>query len=171
MTKRIICPVESPLRRGVKQFNWVMYSLSLIFLSMTLSLAPVTANLTAVNQAQAQSWLEKANTGGLSQVGQAYGTDAPKDVRMMIVDIIKIILGFLGIIATVIILFAGFKWMTAGGNEENIESAKKMLIAGLIGLAIILFSYAIAYFAISKITATVAGTPGSQQIKLSDLIN
>ena len=41
-----------------------------------------------------------------------------RDVRTTISDIIKVSLGLLGIVALVIILVAGFKWMTAGGNEE-----------------------------------------------------
>jgi Zn-dependent protease with chaperone function len=77
---------------------------------------------------------------------------------MVIVDIIKTVLGFLGIIATVIILFAGFKWMTSGGNEENVTSAKKMLIAGVIGLVIILFSYALATFILKYLSAAATGT-------------
>ena len=60
--------------------------------------------------------------------------------------------------AVIIILFAGFKWMTAGGNEENITSAKQMLIAGVIGLVIILSSYALATFIINQIVASTTGT-------------
>ena len=84
--------------------------------------------------------------------------DTARDPRQIVVDIIKIVLGFLGILAVIIILFAGFKWMTAGGNEENITSAKQMLIAGIIGLVIILSSYALATFIINQIVASTTGT-------------
>jgi len=133
------------------------YSLSIIFLSICLTLMPAGADFNAVNQVKAAGWWEKAGEGGLSEVGQAYGTSEPKDIRMTIVDIIKIVLGFLGIIVTVIILFAGFKWMTAGGNEENVAGAKKMLIAGIIGLVIILSSYALATFIINQIVGATTG--------------
>jgi len=52
----------------------------------------------------------------------------------------------LGLIALVIVLYAGFMWMTSGGNEEKISKAKKILSAGVIGLLIILASYAITSF-------------------------
>ena len=81
-----------------------------------------------------------------------------RDPRQIIVDIIKVVLGFLGILAVVIILFAGFKWMTAGGNEENVTAAKKMLIAGIIGLVIILSAYALATFIIKQIIGATTGT-------------
>jgi uncharacterized membrane protein len=53
-----------------------------------------------------------------------------------------------GIIAVVIILAGGFKWMTAGGNEDKVGEARKMIISGVIGLAIIMSAFAIAQFVI-----------------------
>ena len=79
------------------------------------------------------------------------------DPRTIAGNIIKIALAFLGVLAVVIILIGGFKWMTAGGNEEQVEEAKKILISGIIGLVIILASWGIATFVInSLLTATNA---------------
>lgn len=79
------------------------------------------------------------------------------DLNNTIGAIIRAALGFLGVIAVVIILFGGFKWMTAGGNEEKVGEAKKLIIAGIIGLAIILSAYAIASFVIGQlVTATTS---------------
>jgi hypothetical protein len=73
------------------------------------------------------------------------------DPRSMIASVLRIILGFLGLIAVVIILFAGFKWMTSGGNEENVTAAKKTLTAGIIGLIIIIAAFAIANFVLNSL--------------------
>lgn len=75
---------------------------------------------------------------------------------MIIADIINIILGFLGIIALIIIISAGFKWMLSGGNEDQANSAKKMLWSGVIGLILILASYGIARFLISGIAGAAS---------------
>lgn len=72
-------------------------------------------------------------------------------------SLIRVALGFLGVVAVVIILLGGFKWMTAGGNDEKVGEAKKLIIAGIIGLAIILSAYAIASFVISSIVGATAG--------------
>lgn len=93
-------------------------------------------------------------------LGLNYGTVTglgTRDIRSTIASIINVALGLLGIVAVVIILAGGFRWMTAGGNEENVEKAKKLIIAGVIGLAIILSAYAIARFVVSSlVTATTA---------------
>ncbi|MBI5230526.1 MAG: hypothetical protein HY981_04490 [Candidatus Magasanikbacteria bacterium] len=74
-----------------------------------------------------------------------------KDIRVTVGNIINVALGLLGIVAVVIILIGGFEWMTAGGNEEKTGEAKKRIIAGVIGLAIILSAYAIAKFVIDSL--------------------
>jgi TRAP-type C4-dicarboxylate transport system permease small subunit len=65
--------------------------------------------------------------------------------------IINIAMLFLGIIAVGIIIFAGFKWMTAGGQEEKISSAKRTLKNGVIGLVIVLSSWGIATFILDRV--------------------
>lgn len=79
------------------------------------------------------------------------------DLKETIANLIYVMLGFLGVIAVVIMLLGGFKWMVAGGNDEKVAEAKKLIIAGIIGLAIILSSYAIASFVISAIVGATQG--------------
>ena len=80
------------------------------------------------------------------------GTDDP---RAIVARIINTAMLFLGIIAVVIILLAGFKWMTAGGNEDKVAESRKLMGAGVIGLVIILAAWGIARFILDRlITAT-----------------
>lgn len=73
------------------------------------------------------------------------------DPLALTVNTINWVLGLLSLVAVVLILIGGFRWMVAGGNEEKIEGAKKMLIAALIGLVIILSSWGIATFVIGNL--------------------
>jgi hypothetical protein len=77
------------------------------------------------------------------------GTNVP--IVQTIGNVINIILGFLGVIAVVLILIAGFKWMTSQGNEEKIGEAKKLMGAGVVGLVIIFVAYALAYFIVTQL--------------------
>lgn len=98
-------------------------------------------------------------------IGAARGTEgselvigeAPGGLIGTITSIINVALGLLGIIAVVIILYAGFQWMTAGGNEEKVTEAKGRIIQGVIGLAIIMSAYAIANFVITQLSTATGG--------------
>jgi hypothetical protein len=78
------------------------------------------------------------------------------DVRQTAARIINVALGFLGIIAVVIVLLGGFKYMISGGNEEKTSEAKKLIVSGIIGLAIILSAWAITSFVISRLLTATA---------------
>lgn len=83
------------------------------------------------------------------------------DLRITVATVIKYAMGLLGILAVVIILIGGFTWMTAGGNEEKVGTAKKWIFSGIIGLAIVLCAYAIATYVINLlVTATTTGASG-----------
>lgn len=95
-----------------------------------------------------------ANDLGVGAIGGSIKLGSG-DVRQTAARIINVALGFLGIIAVVIVLLGGFKYMISGGNEEKTTEAKNLIVSGIIGLAIILSAWAITGFVISKlITAT-----------------
>jgi uncharacterized membrane protein len=80
---------------------------------------------------------------------------ADVELTTVIGNVIKWVLGFLGLIATIIIIVGGFMWMTSGGDEEKINKAKKLMINGLIGLAIVLVAYIISNFVIDALTTEI----------------
>jgi hypothetical protein len=91
-------------------------------------------------------------------IGYADATGLGKqDVRTTIARIIRTAMGLLGIVAVVIILIGGFKWMTAGGNEEQTGEAKQWIFSGIIGLAIILSAYALASYIITNLVGATTG--------------
>ncbi len=73
-----------------------------------------------------------------------------KDPITTATSLINTAMIFLGIIAVAIIIMAGFKWMTAGGSEEKVGEAKKLMSSGVIGLIIILAAWGIARFILEK---------------------
>ncbi len=81
-----------------------------------------------------------------------------QDFVTTITSLINVLLGLLGVVAVVIILIAGFKWMTAGGNDDKVSEARKMLFAGIIGLAIILSAWAIARFVLVQLGQATGAT-------------
>ncbi len=107
---------------------------------------------------------QATDTTAPTNVSDKYGLDASfnigvgqdTDLKATIVSIINIILGFLGIIAVIIILAGGFKWMTAAGNEDKVVEARKMITQGVIGLVIIFAAWGIASFVINQLYSATA---------------
>ena len=70
-------------------------------------------------------------------------------------NLINSVMVFLGILAVVIILMGGFKWMTAMGSEDKIKKAQQLMTAGIIGLVIILAAWGIARFVVTRLASTI----------------
>lgn len=87
-------------------------------------------------------------------LGLEYATEiglGTEDVRTTVSRVIRAFMGLLGIVAVVIILLGGFKWMTAGGDATKVDDAKKLIAQGIIGLIVIMMAFAIANFVVGAI--------------------
>jgi len=83
--------------------------------------------------------------GGLgAAAGQAGIQTFP--ITSKIGDIISYILGFVGIIFLILTIAGGLMWMTAGGSEERVAKAKKLIVNATIGIILVFSAYAITYF-------------------------
>jgi hypothetical protein len=70
-------------------------------------------------------------------------------LSMIIGYVVQFLFGFLGIIFTGLILYSGYNWMTAQGDEAKVDVAKDTINRAVIGLIICLSGYAISNFVIS----------------------
>jgi len=81
-----------------------------------------------------------------------YGTAAGESGILTTIGlIINIALSVLGVVFLVLIVYAGYLWMTAGGDESNVEKAKQTIGRAVIGLVIVVCAYAIANFVVPQI--------------------
>ncbi len=78
-------------------------------------------------------------------------TYSTRSVYDTISGIVNIILGFLGTIALLLILFAGFLWLTSQGDSAKIDQAKKLIGAAVAMMVVVFSSYAIAQFIITQL--------------------
>ncbi|EKD78378.1 MAG: hypothetical protein ACD_41C00355G0002, partial [uncultured bacterium] len=68
-------------------------------------------------------------------------------------------LGIVGIIAVVLIMFGGLRWIAAAGNESIITEAKEIITSAIIGLAIALLSFILLSFINPQFTSGKLGIP------------
>lgn len=124
-----------------------------IFL-FSLSLAPVVRA-----QFLDSNTVEKLNEN-TGYVQQSAGYDASLTLGQTVAVFIRGFLGLLGIIFIILIVIAGYNWMTAAGNEEKVQKAQETLRRAIIGLLIIIAAYSITYFVFSNLPGSGYG-PGT----------
>jgi hypothetical protein len=118
-----------------------------IILSAVLFITFSTANY-----ALAQTGAEKALDGLDTAAGWGYsnssrpGSDVIDDIPLTIGVVVGYVLSFVGILFLLLMIYAGFLWMLAGGNDQQVQKAKSLIGAAVIGLIIVLAAYAFTAF-------------------------
>ena len=104
-------------------------------------------------------------SGSLNGLSVATGS---RDIFDIVINIVNIVLYFLGGIAVLLGLYAGWLWFTSRGNAEQIKKAKGILVSAVIGLAIIFASYGIANFVVGTLYNNIVGDGASEDGDDSD---
>ena len=94
-----------------------------------------------------------ATTFSVESIGGQLGL-GESDLKTTVIKILNLALGLLSLVAVVMVIIGGFTWLTAGGNEEKVDKAKKIISAAVIGLIIVLLAWAVVIF-VAKTTANV----------------
>lgn len=99
-------------------------------------------------------------TGGSTGTGVILGlnpnhTSTPE---IFVFNAIVIFLWIMGIVTVLTFIYSGVKYITAGGDSEKAESAKKIIVGSIIGMLIILASFVVFRFGVN-----VLNSPSSSQ--------
>lgn len=90
-------------------------------------------------------------------VGAAAGgsTDCTSDsgtsVNRVIAAVVNILSLIVGIIAVIMIIVGGFRYVTSGGDSSSTTTAKNTIIYAIVGLVIVAFAQAIVQFVLKKL--------------------
>lgn len=107
--------------------------------------------------------------GGQSANFQAATGLGNTDLRVIAGNVIRIALGFLGIIAVLFILYGGWLYMSSQGDAGQIEKAKMVLISAVVGLTVITASFGIATFVINRLYDATGATGGTTSCTIANL--
>lgn len=75
------------------------------------------------------------------------------DIKVIAGKAIGGVLAFVGVIFFVLMIYGGFLWMTASGNDTQTAKAKELIVAAVIGLIIVLSAYAITSYLGTQLTS------------------
>ncbi len=106
---------------------------------------------------------KKAAIDRLSEVsGQTYGDQMEESaVGEIVANFINGFLALIGVIFLCFMIYGGYLWLTAGGNEDNVKKAKAIIKNSIIGIIIIVAAYAVTYFVLEHILSSGTGkSPG-----------
>ena len=121
-----------------------------------------------MNAANLQDAFKKGDGGNLDKVagqsGAGYDT-GQADVYTLISTIIQTVLSFLGVVFLVLMIYGGFMWMTARGDDTQTKKAMSLIQAAIIGMVIVMSAYAISFFVMSQFGTLGGGTTSTTELK------
>lgn len=88
----------------------------------------------------------------LGETIEPTGFSTSSTVEGVVANVIQTALGLVGIMFFILMVYGGFTWITARGDETRITKAKNIIIMAVIGLAVILLAYFVSNFIISRLT-------------------
>ncbi len=130
------------LKQTLKKINWLKAA-EIVVVSVMM-LAPVLVPLAAHAQ------VAPPCPAGAVRCGET-------SLTSLLQTIINYMLAFAGLIAVIFLIWGGFQYITAGGNEETAEKGKGTVVNAIIGLVIIGLSYVIVNVVIGLIKSNNAG--------------
>ena len=108
--------------------------------------------LSAVGAAPAQAInvFEQCGANSDSKVCKAANSEDEKSATSMVKRIINLLLFGLGVLAVIMIIHGGLKFVTSRGDAANVKSAKDTVLYAVIGLFVALMAYAIVNFVVTS---------------------
>ncbi|OGY51858.1 MAG: hypothetical protein A3J59_04860 [Candidatus Buchananbacteria bacterium RIFCSPHIGHO2_02_FULL_56_16] len=122
--------------------------------ALLISILLFTGSVTVANAQVSQELLSGEAGAEMVDQSEAFLETSglqPVQLSIVVAQIIQVVLGLLGVIFIVLIIYAGFNWMTSAGNEDRIGKSKKTIAAAVIGLVIVLAAYLITAFVLSQL--------------------
>lgn len=124
-------------------------------------LLPITLGvLTLPFAARAQSFGDRV-LSGVDNASEPTGLREAGNLETITGNIIEVFLSVVGVLLLLILIYAGFLWMTAGGNTDQVKKARTMVINAIVGLVIVFAAYAITEFVIRSLVNTTSGAGGA----------
>ncbi len=133
-------------------FGAILVGLASFALFPTPQASAITANQQAVCDSIGSKDCGATNTNG--------GTD----VNGLIRTTINLFSGIVGVVAVIMIVVAGFKYITSGGDSAKLTSAKNTLVYALIGIVIVVLSQSIVRFVLTKTVSNPSVTCPAGQL-------
>lgn len=137
---------------GMKQIKTWLSALSL-FAVLMIGVAPLALAQSPQDQINnglcTGSNLQFTDNPGACNVA---GTDATTQINNIVHTIVNLLSAIVGIVAVIMIIVGGFRYITSGGNDTSVTAAKNTILYAVIGLVVVALAQIIVRFTLSKLT-------------------
>lgn len=127
------------------------FILTVVLFTSLFAFAPAEAQTTYM----VDRIFDRLDVVGEEVYNQNAYTNARAQLYSQVGSVIKTVLSLVGLLAVILIIYGGFLWMTSAGNDDQINTARKTIIAAIIGLIIIISSWAITTLVINILVDSV----------------
>jgi magnesium-transporting ATPase (P-type) len=79
-------------------------------------------------------------------------SDATERINNLIRTIVNLLSAVVGIVAVIMIIFGGLRYITSGGNDTSVTGAKNTILYAIIGLIIVALAQVLVRFTLNKVT-------------------
>ena len=143
----------------IQKFKSAMFVFATLLMSGLPMLVPVTVHASIANSICQGTNIATSDTGA-----KGTGTECVSDtsnasgkglysIAAKVVNLFSIIVG---VVAVIMIIFGGFKYITSGGDSGNVSGAKNTLIYAIVGLIIVALAQFIVHFVLRTADSTVS---------------
>ncbi len=136
----------------IQRIKKLIASLSVIGLLVVPVFAPAIAH--AADSVDINNNLcSGANLSVDGTCNDSSGTDAKQKVNSLLATVINIFSLVVGVVAVIMIIIGGLKYITSGGESANITGAKNTILYAIIGLVVVALAQFIVRFVLAKVTS------------------
>jgi cytochrome bd-type quinol oxidase subunit 2 len=119
------------------------------FIITTFSLTPALVLADCTNPATTAQAIQ---CGADNTAGVPGSADPSTKIDSTIANIVNIISLVVGVAAVIMIIVGGFRFITSGGNQESVKSAKNTILYAAIGLIVVALAQIVVRFVINQST-------------------
>jgi hypothetical protein len=134
-----------------RKYHFIISAIVLAFFVFTFPLflqaSGIDSAVKGLNTSANQGFLGQSGDGELKD-GEGVMVSLPSAIG----KIVGAALSFIGVIFFILMIYGGLLWMTAAGNDQQVEKAKDLIVAAIIGLVIVFAAYAITSFIGTSLT-------------------
>jgi cytochrome bd-type quinol oxidase subunit 2 len=136
----------------IKKFKNLLIVAASVAALLSPAVVPAIANAQAVNIGGNLCAGTNLNYGSTGGCGSNAGQGQLNKILHLVINLFSLIVGAVSVI---MIIVGGLKYITSGGESNNITSAKNTIVFAIVGLVIVALAQFIVHFVLGKVASTV----------------